>query len=218
MTTSTVDCPKLLELPLQQSRSLQQCMAMFLGQTEEQTIPRTCGVGACQSNEATLYSKLGNMPEVLILQLMRSVPNPRAGRPMEPEVIKLGHAITVPVHYQPKARGPVYHLTGALNQLSEGADSGHYVSILRDVSTGTFIFSDDDLPPVEMTSRQVDYALGRSYMFIYSREDRMPRSGATHDWVPGGHSNLAGGDSQARGQPHLEGGVSDSDDTIQVLQ
>lgn len=210
--TNISRCPKLLRLPVQHSRSLQQCMAMFLGQTEDKTIDLKCRVGACQSDKATLHSKLNQMPEVLIIQLKRTMPNLRTGNGL----IKLDNEIDVPLQYQPKARGPIYHLTGALHQISDGAVNGHYVNLCRDIKQDVFIYSDDNCHPVEMPSHAVNFFLGKSYMFIYSREDAMPQSEATSDCVTSDQT-------QVLDQQYVVDNVSDSDeeedccDIIQVL-
>ncbi len=121
--------PALLSLPVKDSATLAQSMGMFLGQGVGETVSVTCGAGAGDREEADICSSFHKLPLALVLQLKITVPNPQAGA----LPLKLGHSIRVPVTYRPKAGGPQYILTGALQQLGEEANTGHYVSFTRDV-------------------------------------------------------------------------------------
>ena len=96
-------------------------MAMFLGQGVTEIIEVTCGHGDCQSNESKMSSTFQNLPHALIIQLNRTVPNPRC----QTEIMKLTNQIDIPIEYRPKSTGPLYILTGALQQICEEATPGH---------------------------------------------------------------------------------------------
>ena len=161
---TSVSHPYMLSLPVQNSKSLAQSMAMFLG---EETINVTCGNGHCNSEQAELTSSLYKMPLALVIQLKRSVPNPQIPNTM----MKLKNQIRVPARYLFKPGYPQYILTGALVQIGEEAGSGHYVSLTHDVEQDCFILADDDKPLRWLTRDEFRRKIGYSYMLIYCRED-----------------------------------------------
>ena len=177
---------QILSLPMEQSTtSLGECMGKFLGQGWVQVIEVSCGFEGCLSNEAEEFQCLHEYPDSMMIQLKRSTVSMNSQN--EAVVTKLDQPIRVPREYQPKARGPVYQLTGALYHMGVGISDGHYVSLTYDVEQGCFVFADDDLPLIRMTGGQMKYAVGRCVMFMYCRVSLLPvqrqQSGATQ----GGH-------------------------------
>ena len=169
----------LLPLPvrgslMQLSHSIFDSLDIFLnGNTG--VIHVDCRAGTCRCKTATVTSKLQKMPVVLIVQLMRSVYDPRADRG-----VKLGHRVHIPLRFQPKEGGPFYTLTGAVNQWGMEAKSGHCVAFMRNVKDDTFTFADDDNHlRTELSYQQCERQLEGGYLFAYSRESAVADSRAT---------------------------------------
>jgi len=173
--------PFLLPLPvrgslMQLSNSIFESLDIFLnGNTG--VIDVECRAGTCRCKTATVTSRLQKMPVVLIVQLMRSVYDPRAKRG-----VKLGHRVHVPLQLQPKDGGPFYTLTGAVNQWGFEARSGHCVSFMRNVKDGTFTFANDDKDLLTGFSYEdCQRQLESGYLFAYSRESEVADDRTTAD-------------------------------------
>ena len=159
----------VIPLPVQGSMSLQLSVDMYHGLGGGGIVTVNCNTRGCHSRDAEFSSEFhGEPPRALIFQLQRAVPDSQA---QPGTLVKLGHSIKVPGKYQPKAGGPYYVLTGALNQLGEEANTGHYVTLTRDLEDGSFILGNDANPLKKMTEEEVLRYLTTSYMFIYCRED-----------------------------------------------
>ena len=173
--TSYHNHPQLLALPMKESsNSLEEAMGCFLGLGVQEIVQVQCGYHGCTSGEAEQSQFLHELPGgCLIIQLKRFGVRERA-RPTDPaELYKLDRSIRVPVKYQPKSRGPVYVLTGALLHMGPGLTNGHYVSVTRDVYRGKILLADDDMPLVELLNEEAEYAITRAYMLMYVREEQL---------------------------------------------
>ena len=169
--------PDLVSIPVSGCRSLVRCLAIFHGMTHG-LVSLRCGAGACPSEDAEFSSRYcGELPGAMMFQLKRTVPDSQA---TPGTMKKLGHKVKIPARIRPQPGGPVYILTGALNQLGEEANTGHYVSITRDLEHGHFILADDHRPLRKMTDKEVSRFLTTSYMFVYCREDHLQ---GTSGWL-----------------------------------
>ena len=164
---TTSETHTILALPVLNSRNLQQSMSLFLGQGVGETIKVRCGHTGCQRNEAEISTTIQNLPLALIIQLKRTVPNPRC----QTQMMKLNNKIDIPIIYKPKSTGPSYILTGALQQKGKEAGSGHYVSFTWNIKHKYFTLADDDHNLMTQSFERANHSLKGSYMFIYTCQE-----------------------------------------------
>ena len=157
----------ILAVPVLNSNTLHKSMSMFLGHEVTETIEARCGYMDCQSKEAELFTKFENLPTALIIQLKRTVPNPRC----QTQLMKLNNPITIPLQYKPWSTGPCYILTGAIQQKGNETTSGHYISLTWNKEQRLFTLADDDLPLMNKTQEDANEYLERSYMFMYACQE-----------------------------------------------
>ena len=179
-TTTNYQQDKMLIVPVEDCNTLRECMAKLL---MEENIQRQNACETCGAMEVERVGSIHSVSEVLIIQLKRMLHNPVD----EDNPIKLGHRVTVPMEYRPKAGQPPYILTGAVEHVGNDARSGHYQCITRDVRRNCYYLISDTQVTQLTSEEEAMKHINLSYLLIFCREDCLQQQlvGTAGDYMLG---------------------------------